>query len=80
MIEQAGQRNPEPALTALEERMRVLEGRLEVVADAVRVLAHGLEDQPVAEPGGRPAAAAARRAYELLLVAEPREPGPQVRQ
>jgi hypothetical protein len=80
MIEQAGQRQPEPALTALEERVRVLEGRLEAVADAVRVLAHGLEDQPMGEPGGRSAASAARQAYELLLIAEPHEPGPPARQ
>ncbi|HYA52741.1 MAG TPA: hypothetical protein VEG33_16405 [Streptosporangiaceae bacterium] len=77
MIEQAGQRNPELAVAALEERVRVLEDRLAAVVDAVRVLAHGLEDVPVAEPGGRPAAEAARRAYELLLLAEPRRPGPQ---
>jgi hypothetical protein len=57
--------------------VHVLEGRLTAVADAIRVLAHGLEDLPVAEPGGRPAAEAARRAYELLLLAEPRPPGPQ---
>ena len=54
MIEQAGQRNPELAVAALEERVRALEGRLAAVADAVRVLAHGLEDLPVAEPGGGP--------------------------
>jgi len=72
MTEQAG--NPELAVAALEERVRVLEGSLAAVVDAVRVLVHGLEDLPVAEPGGRPAAGAARRAYELLLIAEPRRP------
>ena len=77
MIEQAGQGNPELAVAALEEHVRGLEDRLTAVADAVRVLAHGLEDLPVAEPGGPPAAEAARRAYELLLLAEPRRPGPQ---
>ena len=77
MIEQAGQRNPELAVAELEEHVRVLEDRLAAVVDAVRVLAHGLEDVPVAEPGGRPAAEAARRAYELLLLAEQRRPGPQ---
>jgi len=54
------------------------EDRLTAVTDAVRVLAHGLEDLPMAEPGGRSAAGAARRAYELLLLAEPHRPGPQV--
>ena len=78
MNEQAGQRHPEVAVAALEERVRGLEGRLAAVADAVRVLAHGLEDLPVAEPSSRPAADAARRAYELLLIAEPHRPGPQV--
>jgi hypothetical protein len=77
MTEQAGQRDPEVAVAALEERVRALEDRLTAVTDAVRVLAHGLEDLPMAEPGGRSAAGAARRAYELLLLAEPRRPGPQ---
>ncbi|HUY49392.1 MAG TPA: hypothetical protein VMV92_27320 [Streptosporangiaceae bacterium] len=77
MIMQIGQRNPELPVAALEERVHVLEERLTAVADAIRVLAHGLEDLPIAEPGGRPAAEAARRAYELLLIAEPRPPGPQ---
>ena len=75
MTEQAGQRGPEVA--ALEERVRALEDRLTAVADAVRVLAHGLEDMPMAEPAERSAAGAARRAYELLFLAEPRRPGPQ---
>jgi hypothetical protein len=78
MIESTGQGDPELAVAALEERVRVLEDRLAAVADAVRVLVHGLEDLPVAEPGGRPAAEAARRAYELLLLAEPHRPGPQM--
>jgi hypothetical protein len=77
MIEHADERDPEVAVAALEERVRGLEDRLTTVADAVRVLAHGLEDLPVAEPGGRPAAEAARRAYDLLLLAEPHQPGPQ---
>jgi hypothetical protein len=77
MIKQAGQGNLELSVAALEERVHVLEGRLTAVADAIRVLARGLEDPPGAERGGRPAAEAARRAYELLLLAEPRPPGPQ---
>jgi hypothetical protein len=72
MIEQSGQRNPESPVAALTDRVHVLEERLTAVTDAVRTLAHGLQDAPMAEPGGRPAAEAARRAYELLLMAEPR--------
>jgi hypothetical protein len=49
-------------VVALEDRVTALE-------EALRVLAHGLEDLPAAEPGGRRAAEAARHAYELLLVA-----------
>ena len=77
MVEQTGQRDPELSVTALEERVHMLEERLTAVADAVRVLAHGLEDVPIAAPGGRPAAEAARRAHELLLICEPRSPGAQ---
>jgi len=71
-----GERYQQPSPAALEERVRMLEDRVTALADVVRVLAHGLEDLPAAEPGQRPAAEAARRAYDLLLVAEPRTPGP----
>jgi hypothetical protein len=52
---------------AMEERLRRLEDRVATLTEAVRVLAHGLEDLPVAEPAGNRAAAAARRAHDLLL-------------
>lgn len=78
MMKQAGQGNLELSVAALEERVHVLEERLTAVTDAIRALAHGLEDLPIAEPGGRPTAEAARRAYELLLLTEHRPPGPQV--
>jgi hypothetical protein len=77
VIKHIGQRYQESSMTALEERVHVLEGRVAALADAVRVLAHGLEDLPTAEPGQRTAAEAARRAYDLLLVAEPRSPDTQ---
>jgi len=64
----------EPAPAALEKRVHVLEDRVTALAEAVRVLVRGLEDIPTAEPGQRPAAEAARRAYDLLLVAGPRTP------
>lgn len=54
---------------ALDQRVLVLENRVTALAEALRVLAHGLEDLPAAEPGGRRAAEAARQAYDLLLVA-----------
>jgi hypothetical protein len=77
-MKQIGQRYEQSSISALEERVHVLEGRVTALADAVRVLAHGLEDLPTTEPGQRPAAQAARRAYDLLLVAEPRPPDTQV--
>ena len=77
MIKQSAQRDPEPLVAALAERVHALEERLSAVTDAVRTLAHGLQDAPMAEPGGRPAAEAARRAYELLLMAEPDSPDAQ---
>lgn len=77
MIKQSAQRNPESPVAALTERVHALEERLTAVTDAVRTLAHGLQDAPTAEPGGRPAAEAARRAHELLLMAEPRSPDAQ---
>ena len=75
MVKQIRQGNPELPVAALEERVRALEARLTAVTAAVRVLAHGFEDVPMAVPGGRPAAEAARRAYELLLIAELPPPG-----
>jgi hypothetical protein len=77
VTKQIGQRYQESPMAALEERVHVLEDRVTALADVVRVLVRGLEDLPTAEPGRRPATKAARRAYDLLLVAEPRMPGPQ---
>ncbi len=57
------------APAALDERVLVLEDRVAALTEALRVLAHGLEDLPAAEPRGRRAAEAARQAYDLLLVA-----------
>ncbi|MCO5995592.1 hypothetical protein [Actinoallomurus rhizosphaericola] len=55
----------------LEKRVARLETRTEAVAEAIRSLAHGLEEGPLAEPGERTVAEAARRAYELLLITDP---------
>ncbi len=62
-----GRRNQEPQAT-LDGRVLALEDRVTALAEALRVLAHGLEDLPADEPGGRRAAEAARQAYDLLLV------------
>ena len=54
--------------------MRRLEARVEALAEAVEVLARGLEDGPMAEPGDRKPGEAARRARELLILAKPGRP------
>ena len=78
MGKQLSSRSQESAVPALEERVHRLEVRTEALADAVRLLARGLEAEPMAGPAvGRPAEAA-RRAHELLLAAEsapPVDPG-----
>lgn len=59
------------AITAVEGRVRLLETRVEAIAEAVEVLARGLEGSPMAEPVSHSAREAARRAHELLLLAKP---------
>jgi hypothetical protein len=59
------------SLEAFEERVRMLEDRVATLAEALRVLTHGLEDLPAAEPAGDRAAVAARSAYDLLLTSVP---------
>lgn len=73
MTTQAGPRGAGPEGT-LEVRVRALEERVTVLGEALRVLAHGLEDVPVAEQREGRAAEAARRAHELLLAAPGDEP------
>ena len=63
--------SPSAAMAAVERRMRLLETRVEAIAEAVEVLARGLEGSPTAEPVSHPASEAGRRAHELLLVAKP---------
>lgn len=75
MDKQTGHHDQQSSVFALEERVRVLENRVTALSEVIRVLAHGLEGLPTAEPGQRPAAEAARRAYDLLLIAEPRPGG-----
>jgi len=68
------QSGPGTAPASLEGRVHALEERVTALGDAVRVLARGLEDIPTSGPGQGQAAEAARRAYDLLLVTEPRTP------
>ena len=72
MDRQIGQLGQQSSVLALEVRVRVLENRVAALYEVIRIMARGLEDSPTAEPGQRPAAEAARRAYDLLLFAEPR--------
>lgn len=71
MNKQIGHRDQQSSVLALEERVRVLENRVTALYDVIRIMVHGLEVPPTAEPGQRPAAEAARQAYDLLLLAEP---------
>jgi hypothetical protein len=59
------------AIDAIERRVRLLETRVETIAEAVELLARGLEGSPVAEPKDFRPEEAARRARELLLLAKP---------
>jgi hypothetical protein len=64
----------DPAVRAVAEGVRRLEARVDALTEAVEVLARGLEQGPMAEPGDRKPAEAARRARELLLLAKPGRP------
>lgn len=59
------------AIAALDRRVRLLETRVEAIAEAVEVLARGLEGSPMAEPEDFRPEEAARRARELLLLTKP---------
>lgn len=69
MIRQIGSHFQESSNTALEERVHYLETQVATLADALQVLARGLEDSPMAEPGDRTVVEAARHAHDLLLAA-----------
>jgi len=58
-------------MAAIERRVRLLDARVETIAEAVEVLARGLEGSPMAEPEEFRPEEAARRARELLLLAKP---------
>jgi hypothetical protein len=62
-MSQSGQ----PTIAMVESRLERLERKVDVLTEALRVLAHGVEGGPLAEPGGRTGPRAARQAYELLL-------------
>jgi hypothetical protein len=63
-------RNQESA-AVLEDRVHRLEIRVTALTDALRVLAHALENLQVTEREGSQVTRAARQAYGLLLAAEP---------
>jgi len=54
--------------------MHRLEAQVDALAEAIEVLARGLEGGPMAEPRNRHAEEAARRAHELLLLARSAPP------
>lgn len=67
MTRQIGSQYQEASEFALEERLRLLEIRVTALADAMAVLTRALEGGPLAEPGERKVAEAARQAHDLLL-------------
>lgn len=69
MSRQIGSHFQESSNTALEERVHHLETQVATLVDALRVLARGLEDGPMTEPGDRTVGEAARHAHDLLLAA-----------
>jgi hypothetical protein len=58
----------------MEERVHRLEAEVDALAEAIEVLARGLEGGPMAEPRNRHAEKTARRAHELLLLARSAPP------
>jgi len=58
----------------MEERVHRLEAQADALAEAIEVLARGLEGGPMTEPRNSQAEAAARRAHELLLLARSAPP------
>jgi hypothetical protein len=66
MIRQIGSQYQEASLAALEERVHLLEAKVALLARALTVLASGLEGRPLADPGEREVADAARAARDLL--------------
>ncbi|MBO2447957.1 hypothetical protein J4573_12710 [Actinomadura barringtoniae] len=52
---------------ALEQRLHVLEARVDVLTEALRLIAAGLEGTPFDEPDRQTCAVAARIARELLI-------------
>ena len=69
MSRQIGSQYQAESRLALEERVHQLEARVATLADAVDVLARGLERGPLAEPDERKVVDAARKAHDLLLAA-----------
>jgi hypothetical protein len=63
-----------PGTATMEERVHRLEAQADVLAEAVAVLARGLEGGPMAEPRNKQAEHPARRAHELLLLARSAPP------
>jgi uncharacterized protein (DUF2267 family) len=62
-------RTEEPVAEPSEARLQRIEAQLATITEAVRTLAHGLEQPPYDKPGSTRVSHAAHRAHELLLTA-----------
>jgi hypothetical protein len=56
-----------PSVAVLEDRIRELEARTATLAEAVRLLTHALENNPMAGPEDTTVSTAARKAHEILV-------------
>jgi hypothetical protein len=75
MSESAGSPSATRPDRELTERVCGLEAQMAALAEAVEVLARGLESSPPAEPVNHHVEEAARKAHELLLLAKSAAPG-----
>ncbi|MCW2888425.1 MAG: hypothetical protein QOE54_58 [Streptosporangiaceae bacterium] len=59
-----------PSGPALEERIHILESKVNAMAEAILILAGGLEGTPMDGPRGDGGSRAARLAHDVLIAAQ----------
>ncbi|MGI8332945.1 hypothetical protein ACRYCC_23585 [Actinomadura scrupuli] len=59
-----------PSGAALEERIHILESKVSAMAEAIEILAGGLEGTPMDGPADEGGSKAARLAHDVLIAAQ----------